>query len=63
MGYPPASSRTKSFGDGVRVDPNLDLEPEQSHNGNLGFTAETIPTPAGACAFDIKRLPSARPTV
>ncbi len=40
------------FGNGVLVEPNLALEPERSHNFNLGATVDA-PTLAGQVRFDV----------
>ena len=37
----------ETFGDGVLVTDNLALQPERSHNGNLGFTIDRRETPLG----------------
>ncbi|WP_245919458.1 TonB-dependent siderophore myxochelin receptor MxcH [Melittangium boletus] len=36
------------FGDGILIDDNLDLNPERSHNLNVEFSYEGLPTRAGA---------------
>lgn len=41
------------FGDGVLIIANLELEPEVSHNVNLGFTIDARETPAGAWQADV----------
>src|SRR5690606_28123988 len=41
------------FGDGIRVVANLELEPESSHNGNLGWTIDARETIAGAWRLDV----------
>ncbi|WP_437729169.1 TonB-dependent siderophore myxochelin receptor MxcH [Sorangium sp. So ce861] len=41
------------FGDGVLVLPNVDLEPETSHNGNLSLSADAKETPAGALRAEV----------
>ncbi|AKT38202.1 TonB-dependent siderophore myxochelin receptor MxcH [Chondromyces crocatus] len=41
------------FGNGVLIVPNLDLQPETSHNVNLGLTAETAPSTAGSFRADV----------
>ncbi|WP_148314546.1 TonB-dependent siderophore myxochelin receptor MxcH [Sorangium cellulosum] len=40
------------FGDGAMIVDNLDLSPETSHNGNLGFTIDARDTPSGAWRLD-----------
>lgn len=44
------------FGDGVLVDPNLDLRPETSHNVNLGLEAAAPDTRAGALRGEVTGL-------
>lgn len=41
------------FGNGDLIAQNLDLEPEVSHNFNLGLTLERIPTAVGGLRFDV----------
>lgn len=41
------------FGNGVLIQPNLEIEPEVSHNGNLGPRIELPRTPVGAFTLDI----------
>ena len=41
------------FGDGALISPNLDIEPESSHNANLGLTLDNRPTVAGAFRADV----------
>ncbi|AUX23899.1 TonB family protein [Sorangium cellulosum] len=40
------------FGDGAMIVANLALEPETSHNGNLGFTIDARDTASGAWRLD-----------
>ncbi|XXX76202.1 TonB-dependent siderophore myxochelin receptor MxcH [Sorangium sp. So ce134] len=40
------------FGDGAMIVANLDLSPETSHNGNLGFTIDARDTASGAWRLD-----------
>ncbi|WP_437505509.1 TonB-dependent siderophore myxochelin receptor MxcH [Sorangium sp. So ce1099] len=40
------------FGDGAMIVANLELEPETSHNGNLGFTIDARDTASGAWRLD-----------
>ncbi|WP_437733336.1 TonB-dependent siderophore myxochelin receptor MxcH [Sorangium sp. So ce1335] len=40
------------FGDGAMIVANLDLKPETSHNGNLGFTIDARDTASGAWRLD-----------
>ncbi|WP_437796546.1 TonB-dependent siderophore myxochelin receptor MxcH [Sorangium sp. So ce693] len=40
------------FGDGAMIVPNLELKPETSHNGNLGFTIDARDTAWGAWRLD-----------
>ena len=41
------------FGDGVLITPNLELEPEVSHNVNVGVTVDVPETVAGAWRLDL----------
>lgn len=43
----------EAFGDGVLIVPNLGIEPEVSHNGNLGPHLEWKKTPIGDLVFDL----------
>ncbi|AUX48182.1 TonB family protein [Sorangium cellulosum] len=40
------------FGDGAMIVANLELKPETSHNGNLGFTIDARDTASGAWRLD-----------
>jgi TonB family protein len=46
-------STTETFGDGVLIVENLGLEPETSHNGNLGLTVDARRTGLGDFRLDL----------
>jgi TonB family protein len=41
------------FGDGMQIRPNLDLEPEVSHNANFGPRVDLMRTPAGDFTLEV----------